>query len=125
MPTLATLGAPGYRRVMRAWSVCLLAIAILGCNDPRPAPPDAGSVTPPPDALAETCEDNTDPKTVDFFGEACQADPLPINTECHADDRGWCINGICRPMCASTCPRCPGGEAQFAPAGACYCAPRP
>jgi hypothetical protein len=111
---------------MPAWSVSLLLVAALGCSDPRPSTVDAGAPpgTMPPDAIPETCRDDTDPKTVDFFGEACQAAPYPVNTACHTDDRGWCIDGVCRPMCASACPRCPGGEAKFAPAGACYCEPR-
>lgn len=112
---------------MLARSVCLLLLAVLGCSDSRPSvgdPVDAGGSVPPLDAVAETCQDSTDPSTVDFFGEACQADPSPANTVCHLDDRGWCIDGVCRPMCASACPRCPGGEAKFAPAGACYCVPR-
>lgn len=112
---------------MPAWSARLLLVVVvmLGCNDPRPSAIDAGSgVTAPPDAVRETCQDSTDPKTVDFFGEACQAAPYPVNTTCHTEDRGWCIDGVCRPMCAATCPRCPGGMALFAQAGACYCAPR-
>jgi hypothetical protein len=109
---------------MRVWSGCLLVL-LAGCSDTRAPAADAGGISPlPPDAVAETCEDDTDPRTVDFFGEACRADPYPANTVCHADDRGWCIDGVCRPMCASTCPRCPGGEAGFAQGGACFCEPR-
>lgn len=104
-------------------SVGLMLLLALGCSDSRPVIPDA-SGPPRPDApTGETCQDDTDPKTVDFFGEACQADPYPANTTCH-EDHGWCIDSVCRPMCANVCPRCPGGEFKFAPAGACYCAPR-
>lgn len=106
-------------------SVGLLLLLALGCSDPRPSIIDAGSITPPPDAtLGDHCQDNTDPRTVDFFGEACQSAPFPANTTCH-DDQGWCIDGVCRPMCVAVCPRCSGGQFQFAPAGACYCVPRP
>ena len=105
-------------------SVGLLLLLALGCSDPRPTLIDSGGPLPsPPDALLETCQDETDPRTVDFFGEACQAAPYPANTTCH-DDHGWCIDGVCRPMCVAVCPRCPGGEFKFAPAGACYCVPR-
>ncbi len=110
---------------MLARSVCLLLLAALGCSDPRPSITDGGSsITMPPDALSESCPDSTDPSTVDFYGEACEAAPYPVNTTCHTDDHGWCIDGVCRPMCAETCPRCPGGVFQFSPAGACYCVPR-
>jgi hypothetical protein len=109
---------------MSVQSVCLLlAVVVLGCSDTRPSLSDAGSAAPP-DAQSEHCEDTTDPKTVDFFGEACDAQPFPINTTCHTEDRGWCIEGVCRPQCAVGCPRCPGGTAVLAPAGACYCTPR-
>jgi hypothetical protein len=109
---------------MPARSVCLLLLVALGCSDMRPSIPDAGSTTLPPDAQSERCQDTTDPRTVDFFGEACDSAPYPVNTTCHTEDRGWCIDGVCRPMCASTCPRCPGGTPELALAGACYCAPR-
>lgn len=110
---------------MPPWSACLPLLVMLACSDPRPSTVDAGGVPMPPDAVSETCQDNTDPSTVDFFGEACQAAPYPANTVCNIDDRGWCINSVCRPMCAATCPRCPGGVVRFAMAGACYCEPRP
>jgi len=112
---------------MRAWWVALGAIAWLGCGsaDVRPPLPDAGATMMPPDAVPETCTDTTDPKSVDFYGEACQGELFPVNTECHADRTGWCIDSVCRPMCHEGCPRCPGGAVTFAPAGACYCEPRP
>jgi hypothetical protein len=101
----------------------VLGLLVLGCSDSRPSPTDDGGIPMPPDAASgETCEDNTDPRTVDFFGEACTAAPYPVNTTCH-DDHGWCIDGVCHPMCVNACPRCPGGGFQFAPAGACYCVP--
>ena len=105
-------------------SVGLLLALALACSDSRPSIPDGGSGTPADASAGENCQDNTDPRTVDFFGEACQFAPYPANTTCH-DDHGWCIDSICRPMCAAGCPRCPGGDFQFAPAGACYCVPRP
>ncbi|HEX3475341.1 MAG TPA: hypothetical protein VHT91_09995 [Kofleriaceae bacterium] len=102
----------------------LLGLLVLGCSDSRPSVIDGGAAAPPLDAVVgDNCRDNTDPRTVDFFGETCQPAPFPANTTCH-DGRGWCIDGVCRPMCVAVCPRCPGGEFQFAPAGACYCVPR-
>jgi hypothetical protein len=108
---------------MFARSVCLMLVVALGCSDSRPTIPDGISSTPP-DAQSERCEDETDPSTVDFFGEACDAAPSPANTTCHTEDRGWCIDGVCRPQCAATCPRCPGGTPELSPTQACYCTPR-
>lgn len=88
------------------------------------APADASVVTMIPDAFVETCTDTTDPRSVDFFGESCTVGPEGTNATCHAGDTGWCIDGTCRPMCSPGCPRCPGGTAQIATAGACYCVPR-
>lgn len=124
--SLAASTGASYRRCMSARSVCLLGLLVLGCSDPRPSPADDGGITMAPDAAlasGDTCQDGTDPRTVDFFGEACTAAPFPVNTTCH-DDRGWCIDGACHPMCVSACPRCPGGDPKLAPAGACYCVPR-
>lgn len=88
------------------------------------APVDAHAATMTQDAFVEACSDTTDPRSVDFFGETCQVGPADANATCHASDTGWCIDGVCRPMCSAGCPRCSGGAAQIAAAGACYCVPR-
>lgn len=110
---------------MRAWLAGLCAISLLGCGSADPHTPAAdAAITVEPDARPEACVDDTDPRTVDFYGDACSSMPFPVNTECRPDFTGWCIDNVCRPMCKTTCPRCPGGEAKLAAAGACYCVPR-
>lgn len=105
---------------MRVWMVVVVAAALAGCGDPGAPAPDAGmQIIVLPDARPEGCPDDKPPITA-FFGEACKADPYPANTVCHGG-AGWCIDGVCRPMCEADCPRCPGAELHFAPAGACYC----
>lgn len=104
---------------MRYAGVWLLTMLAVGCGEQLPSMDAGMAVIVVPDATREQCDDNQPPMT-EFFGEACIADPYPVNTVCHRG-AGWCINGVCRPMCAAQCPRCPGAELHFAPAGACYC----
>jgi hypothetical protein len=101
-------------RIVLAAVVMLIA----GCGtDAEPPHPDGAVVISPPPPRPDG---GTGP--VDFFGEACTAEPYPVNTICHAG-AGWCIVGTCRPQCGPDVVRCREGVQHFAPAGACYCTP--
>jgi len=94
-----------------------MVVALLGaCGDDSGwSAPDGGE--DPADAHHEPGD------IVDFFGEACVADPAPTNTVCHGG-RGWCIDDVCRPMCIQDARRCPGAVEHHADSGACYCTQR-
>ena len=97
----------------------LFVIAACGPSGSMPTP-DAAPVVDGPVG----CPALPDAAHFNFFGEACTAAPYPANTICHDGDRGWCIDGTCRPMAyLDGCPICPAGSQRFAPAGAAYCAP--
>lgn len=106
-------------------------IAVVACGSPATTPgPDASVVVekPPP----ESCPERPARDGFDFFGEGCTSQPFPVNVSCHDDSddvhqqRGWCVEGVCRPQCGvpdSQCPVCPSGTERLAAAGACYCSP--
>lgn len=92
----------------------VVSLVVAACGDDGgigPMPADAG-----PDAGILM------PDAYDYFGEPCVAQPDPVITTCHAEHAGWCIAGVCRPMCSSSVA-CPGVE-HYSPGGACYCGPR-
>lgn len=66
-------------------------------------------------------ETSPDGPPVDFFGESCRSTSNAV-TVCH-DDRGWCVDDICRPMCGQDRTRCAEGVTAYTDEGACYCAP--
>lgn len=100
----------------------MLVLAIAwGCKAASP-PADAAAPVGDSAIIPETCGD-TEPGTVDFLGEPCTEAPAPAVTVCHAD-LGWCVAGICRPQCATGCPRCTDGVTRVTDRGACYCSPQ-
>lgn len=100
--------------------VIVLGLACSASCDSPKVSIDAG---PPVIIVPPSCPPLPEASTFNFFGEACTAAPFPANTVCHANDAGWCIEGVCRPQSSSGhCPICPAGTEHFAPAGAGYCA---
>lgn len=92
----------------------LLVAALMGCSTSDPIAPD-GAIDVPVDApVGEVC---------DAFGEACVSAPYPANTLCH-DDKGWCVDNVCRPQCTSGTRICASLVLRYAPAGGGYCEPR-
>jgi len=99
-------------------------ITITACQDTGRRPVIDGSVPIVDVHVPAQCPQLPDRSGFNFLGEACVADPFPVNTECH-DGAGWCIAGTCRPQSSikdTSCPACPAGTEHFAPAGAGYCA---
>jgi len=101
---------------MRMAFLVVAMVFLAGCSS------DEGTIEPDAGIRIDARPDAPPSAVCDVFGEACKSDP-PANTLCH-NDKGWCIDDVCRPQCAYDTPRCEGVVFVRSPAGGGYCAPR-